>query len=71
MISIGTVYNGKIPELFDDWMQSLCNDISFLQQKPELIIINKSNITIDTNSFSDKFSNVKIIKIGIIIIQLY
>ena len=64
MITIGNIYDGNDQNLFDKWMTSICDDISFLPQKPELIIVNKSKNQLITSSYSNYFSKIKIIEIG-------
>ncbi len=63
MITIGNIYDGNDQNLFDKWMTSICDDISFLPQKPELIIVNKSKNQLITSSYSNYFSKIKIIEI--------
>ena len=62
-VSIGVVYGGRIPKLFSKWMNSLVNDVSILENKPEIIFYNNSDIDLNhkMKKYEHHFSNVKII----------
>lgn len=61
-MTIGTVYSGRIPELFDFWMDDLVEDIPILKNKPQLIIINNSGNLLNIEKWNDNFSEIKIIR---------
>jgi glycosyltransferase involved in cell wall biosynthesis len=61
-ITIGTIYSGRIPELFTIWMDNLVDDISIIENKPQLIIINNSGNTLNVKKWNNKFSEIKIIR---------
>ena len=61
-LTIGLVYSGRVPELLELWMDTLVKDISILNNKPELIILNNSEKSIIfAKDYSIYFSNIKII----------
>jgi hypothetical protein len=62
-VTIGVVYGGRSPKLFDKWMDSLLSDIKILENKPELIIYNNSTVQISQKLklYESNFSDIKII----------
>lgn len=63
-MTIGVVYGGRSPKLFDKWMDSIISDITILENKPELIIYNNSSIKIKQKlkNYEDKLSCIKVIE---------
>jgi glycosyltransferase involved in cell wall biosynthesis len=63
-VTVGVVYGGRSPKLFDKWMDSLISDIVILENKPELIIYNNSSVNIKQKLklYEDRFSGIKIIE---------
>ena len=59
--TIGLVYSGRIENFMPYWMDELCNDISFIKQKPQLIVINNSGLDLYLDNWIDKFSEIRVI----------
>ena len=60
-MTIGLVYSGRIENFMSYWMNELCNDISFLKNKPQLIVINNSGLDLYLDNWINKFSEIRII----------
>jgi glycosyltransferase involved in cell wall biosynthesis len=62
-VSIGLIYSGRIKGFIDKWMEKLAEDISILNNLPELIIINNSeeNLSYLKKTWGEHFSRIKII----------
>ena len=54
-MTIGLVYSGRIENFMSYWMDELCNDISFLKNKPQLIVINNSGLDLYLDNWINKF----------------
>jgi len=62
-MSIGLVYSGRIKGFLKTWMNCLVKDISLLNNKPQLIIVNNSETDISgiKKTYSKYFSEIRII----------
>lgn len=61
-LSIGLVYSGRLQNLMKQWFDVLIKDISFLHNKPELIIINNSNTNVPfVEEYRNYFDKIEII----------
>ena len=60
-LSIGLIYSGRIPNFIHKWLYHLIEDIRFLNNKPQLIIINLSKETLYLDSYKKHFSEIKIL----------
>ncbi len=63
-VSVGLVYGGRIPNFFENvWIKNLVDDMSILNNKPELIIYNNSSEDLNKilDEYRDSFSKIKII----------
>lgn len=63
-MTVGVVYGGRSPKLFDKWVDSLINDIKILKNKPELIIYNNSKVNVKgkLKLYESNFSQIKVIE---------
>jgi glycosyltransferase involved in cell wall biosynthesis len=63
IITVGLIYSGRIPGFIDKWIKRLVDDIKFLDELPQLIIINNSDENLsDVSDYEDCFRDIKIIK---------
>lgn len=60
-MTIGLVYSARIENFMPFWMDELIKDISFLNNKPQLIVINNSGLDLHLDNWNNKFSEIKII----------
>jgi len=61
-MTIGLAYSGRIQHFLQIWMNNLIDDISMLEMKPELIIVNNSNVELNCDVYAKYFSDIVIIK---------
>lgn len=62
-LTVGLVYSGRLSGLLDKWFENIIEDVSILNNKPEIIIINNSEKDISNikDKYKDYFSSIRII----------